>query len=140
MVYHKEYYETFKRKHPNYNKEQYRKHKAKKTEYARSHKAEHKILVKRREGELMEIIRAKIGSKCFVCNISEKIHYHEIHGKRHRDDKQYIANHVKDFIPLCCYCHHLVHKIARRNLSIKKIARIVKRIRIDVEKLKRGKN
>lgn len=122
------YYETFKLKHPNFNKEQYEKHQKRIIIYRNSHKKEAKEYKKKRDEEIMNILRIKVGDKCVLCGMSEKIHYHEINGIRHRNDKQYYLNHLQDFIPLCSYCHNLVHKIARRKLSLEKISEIIKRL------------
>jgi hypothetical protein len=68
------------------------------------------IRQKRRRIEQKKIIEEKLGIKCFVCGDIKKVKYHEISGKSHTINLDYILKHIDDFIPLCWDCHGYLHR------------------------------
>jgi hypothetical protein len=66
----------------------------------------------KRGRKISGIIRKKLGNKCLFCGFEsiQRNVAHEIHGKDHHTKSQYyILNNLKDFVPLCRYCHKSVH-------------------------------
>lgn len=93
--------------------------------YYKSHQEQLKERIKSRRYALRDYCLKHIGSICVVCGSSEKICFHEIHGKRHEKDLSYVKNNSKDFIPLCSNHHNVLHMIQREAKNIEKIRELL---------------
>lgn len=79
----------------------------------------------RQKAEVEQIL----GTKCFICNNNTRmIHYHEVHGIEHTLTYSYILHHIKDFMPLCCRCHNVVHYLLNLGKKKEEILRLVKQM------------
>lgn len=80
---------------------------------------------KERSKKQMMKIRNVLGDKCVFCGSKENICYHEIYGKKHVTSKQYILEHLEDFVPLCYGCHRGTHFCMKQlKLTWKQISKI----------------
>ena len=60
-----------------------------------------------------------LGIECVICGSTEKLFYHEIHGKPHTNTMSYILKHIEDFTRLCQKCHiNLHHLVNQTNIPI----------------------
>lgn len=87
--------------HPDYQKNYYLKRK----EHIKQNAIEYKH--KKRELALKFI-----GDRCFICNTSEHLEFHEKHGQPHETRERYYLEHYKDFIPLCRFHHKAIHLLS----------------------------
>lgn len=74
-----------------------------------------KSMIKRYK-ELRQEALNLIGIKCLICGSTDRLCFHEIHGKPHLNKKdstqaelRYYIEHYKDFISLCQKHHSLIH-------------------------------
>lgn len=109
-----EWREKNKEKRRKYEREYYHK---KRKEYMKKWRLEHKDYMRKYVKEHRKKLREKIievlGKTCVICGKIPKsnygINYHEIHGKPHQYNLQYILKHKEDFICLCKNCHCTLH-------------------------------
>jgi hypothetical protein len=73
-----------------------------------------------------------IGSKCVICDSSERICFHEIHNKNHPRNDCYVIKHYQDFIPLCMSHHSTLHRL----IELKKLGFLEKTLKIIMEKIR----
>lgn len=100
-----DWYYRNKQKVKDYKKDYRKRKKEHLNEYA-------KKLRKRKRKEIMK----QIGDKCIVCGSSQKIRFHEIHGKEHHDYSRYgyVLSHIEDFVPMCRDCHRALHQLGEK--------------------------
>jgi hypothetical protein len=57
-----------------------------------------------------------IGDKCLICNSTEHLIFHEIHGTPHKNTEPtfYLKN-PQNFVTLCYFHHRLVHALMDLN-------------------------
>lgn len=107
-----------------YNKEAckrwYEKNRAKKlayqSRYAKEHRKERLEYERKRLRKQRTKIGELLGTNCLLCghdggNNLKGIQLHEIHGNKHHYDYGYVLKHIKDFVPLCNYCHVMVSRM-----------------------------
>jgi hypothetical protein len=99
--------------------------------YLRKYRKEHPNLYWKyieSERKTYERVRKKIndllGSKCKICGSTCNLVCHEIHGKRHSTNANYILIHIEDFVRLCSQCHRMVHYLAKnKNVNLEILIR-----------------
>jgi len=70
------------------------------------------LTVKEYQRKIRQQLLNIIGDKCFICNSTSRICFHEIHGIPHKNCKpNFYLSHPQDFIPLCYYHHKLIHAL-----------------------------
>lgn len=106
----KEYKKKYREAHKEQRKEYMRKWREKNREQIREYnrKWDRKNREKSRKTQHL-ILLMVIGDRCAICGSTKKIHFHEIHGKKHETSFKYYIEHVKDFIPLCTKHHGKIH-------------------------------
>lgn len=133
----KEYQKTHQEERRKYNYDYWRKNKKILLEKQKNryHNPEYKTrenmlnFLRKYRKKLRAEIKMIIGDKCIVCNKEENIHYHEIYGRKHKEDYKYILEHSKDFVPLCGKCHLIIHTIAMNFDKLNRYLKLVKKIR-----------
>ena len=63
-----------------------------------------------------ERLLSLIGDKCLICNSTEHLIFHEIHGTPHKNTEPtfYLKN-PQNFVTLCYFHHRLVHALMDLN-------------------------
>ena len=84
----------------------------------------HRISRKKEAEKIVELL----GKICSICgNSKRRIQYHEIHGKPHTKYRGYIIKHYKDFTPLCCRCHNVLHYLFNLN-NVEEMFKLLKKL------------
>lgn len=78
-----------------------------------------------------------IGRKCVVCGSTDRINFHEIHGKDHSknsnwQDFKYYKEHPEDFVPLCYKHHKSLHALF--DLKEEQIKKFIDLLKLRMEK------
>lgn len=125
--YFKNYHEKNRERKRQYHKEWYKRSRRKVLQYQKDYCSSPEVKEKRRKysrdryNYYKQKVRNVLGTKCAICGregIEQNklgkpfICYHEIHGKPHRCDFEYILKHKEDFICLCWKCHRIIHRLA----------------------------
>ena len=104
--YNKEYY----RKYHERNKEKYNKQAR---EYYRTHKEDYREREHNYRMKLRKRVNKELGDTCIICGTKSKskksLACHEVHGKPHKFDYNYILRHKEDFVRMCPICHRTLH-------------------------------
>lgn len=103
----------YRLRHPDKVKQKDKKWRDKHPEYKRDWRRENPEKVKAIYERYRAILSSLLGSRCIICGkLTKKISYHEIHGKNHPKTREYIYNHLQDFVPLCGKHHIGIHRSA----------------------------
>lgn len=95
-----------------------------------SQKKSHKQYMKEYYEKQRQKIRELLGVNCVICgkNVGEKGHYHEIHGKKHGHNPNYIVTHYKDFVCLCFPCHTNIHRLTKEGINTEKAIELIRKM------------
>ena len=75
-----------------------------------------------------------IGNRCILCGSTNRIHFHEIHGKKHPRTTEgalkYYTEHKNDFVPLCMKHHSVLHLLAKSSpINIEELSKLIAYLR-----------
>lgn len=126
------YNKKYREKYPERIKAQYKKNYQKRKKHQKKYD-------KNRYEERLKKLEELLGNKCVVCGYKEsknfkrrRLYFHEIHGKKHSNSRQYIIEHYEDFVVICHSCHKAVHNISKLKVNLKKFLELVKIIKESV--------
>jgi hypothetical protein len=84
----------------------------------------------KRRKRLLKIAQEKVGKRCSICDGTKRVCFHEIYGKDHNHNLEYIIAHSEDFVSLCNYCHSgFIHYAHRHNVDMEKAVKLVNLLR-----------
>jgi len=105
--------------------------------YRKTHKKKIKEANKKHHILKREELNKIFERKCFICGNTGnnrwgrgELPLHEIHGKKHQSNPNYMIKHKENFVPLCWKCHKVIHRLAElTDMEIEEILKFVKLIR-----------
>jgi len=130
LAYQKEYREKNPEGNKNWRKQNKERFRQYMKEYYKKVKGKRKTKRVEHRTKLLKLI----GNKCYLCNSTSQLQFHEIHGKKHPRNFEslsyihYVMKHKEDFVTLCRKCHFAIHKIAKL-LTRKNSAKVIELIR-----------
>lgn len=137
--YNKDYYQKHKKELIEKWKERYHSNpemKQKILDYQKTYRETHRDKIRKQQRDYWNRKRKEVeqllGDKCIICDSNKHLQYHEVHGKSHpfsRSGMNYILKHPEDFVPLCGWCHKMIHQIARNTDKLNEILEIVRKIK-----------
>jgi len=103
--------------------------------YRNCHRKKYNIARLKKSKKTWQKIMDITGDKCIACGKQKpipqylsgqkrRISFHEIHGKKHKDNPWYILKHLEDFVPLCQSCHTSLHKVAKSKKLIELLSMV----------------
>ena len=87
---------------------------------------------RKRYWKIRKKIIAILGNKCIICEKSNPeriIIYHEIYGKPHESNPLYTLNHIEDFVPMCKFCHKVLHVFLKNREKFIQLLRTVRKLK-----------